>query len=64
MANWIWRLLSTSFRNRLVRQYILYQEAHDKKKSFKEEYRDFLHKYKVEYERNIYGIKLLYVYVI
>jgi putative transposase len=33
-----------------VYQYILNQEEHHRKKSFKEEYLDFLHKFEIEYE--------------
>jgi REP element-mobilizing transposase RayT len=33
-----------------VYQYILNQEEHHRKKTFKEEYLDFLHKFEIEYE--------------
>ena len=33
-----------------VYQYILYQEEHHKKKTFREEYLEFLHKYEIEYD--------------
>jgi hypothetical protein len=49
MARRIWSVFVWSFSNRSLYQYVANQEEHHKKRTFKEEYIDFLEKFEIEY---------------
>ena len=50
MAGKIWRISYSQSQIDSVYKYVQNQEAHHKKQSFKDEYFEFLKKFKIEYD--------------